>query len=321
MRHQGFKVFTSRIAVDARPRPPMKVVLEIASVAEEVTVGKGGLSTASRENRDAVTVDQKLLQGLPVFDQDYIATLATFLDPGALGSEGVSLVVDGAEANRVLVSPSAIQEVKINQNPYSAEYFRPGRGRIEVVTKQLSKPASRRASPGNGRSVVLRAGIGVFNDRFPPFAAADLIRYDGRHLSSFLLLDPTYPDPTVGAGLSNQPPNLAQFDPTVHTPYMIQYSVGAEWQIAKDTTVAATYRGSRGVSLLRSRDINAPQAPDYDGRPDPAVGRVRQLESAGRQVSDAIELSFRGKVGKAFTGLAQYTLSRTDVQLSARFGF
>src|SRR5439155_6113935 len=138
VRHQGFKVFTSRIAVDARPRPPMKIVLEIASVAEEVTVGKEGLSTASRENRDAVSVDQKLLQGLPVFDQDYIATLATFLDPGAIGSDGVSLVVDGAESSRVLVSPSAIQEVKINQNPYSAEYFRPGRVRIEVVTKQGS---------------------------------------------------------------------------------------------------------------------------------------------------------------------------------------
>ncbi len=612
VRHQGFKAFTSRIAVDARPRPPMKVVLEIASVAEEVTVGKEGLSTASRENRDAVSVDQKLLQGLPVFDQDYIATLATFLDPGAIGSEGVSLVVDGAEANRVLVSPSAIQEVKINQNPYSAEYFRPGRGRIEVVTKQGSPeyhgtfnfilrdsslnakdffapekaPEQRRIyegylsgpvggskatsfqisinrreedvqsivvaegrggeirqnvptpqrntdfsarltrrlgenhtlwaeyalqdraatnqgaggftlpeaaadaafheddldvsdqmmvtprimnqlylhfewnhgsttsvspgtrivvqdaftgggaqadqrstemdfklfenftwsfgkhvvkagvqaaewshrtyndlsertgtfffsslqdyeqgrpyaftrqvgngfvplfqkivggyvqdevqlrpnlsvalgarydyqnllhdghlaarmftafAPGDARRVVLRAGIGVFNDRFPPFAAADLIRYDGHHLSSYLLVDPAYPDPTVGAGLSNQPPNLAQFDPTVRTPYMIQYSVGAEWQIAKDTTVAATYRGSRGVSLLRSRDINAPPAPDYDGRPDPAVGRVRQVESAGRQVSDALELSFRGKVGKAFTGLAQYALSRTDV--------
>lgn len=138
VRQQGFKVFRAHVAVDARLRPPLKVVLEIATVAEELTVGKEGLSTSSRENRDAVSVDQKLLQGLPVFDQDYIATLATFLDPGAIGSDGVSLVVDGAEANRVHVSPAAIQEVKINPNPYSAEYFRPGRGRIEIVTKQGS---------------------------------------------------------------------------------------------------------------------------------------------------------------------------------------
>jgi hypothetical protein len=36
------------------------------------------------------------------------------------------------------VSPSAIEAVKINQNPYSAEYFRPGRGRIEIITKQAT---------------------------------------------------------------------------------------------------------------------------------------------------------------------------------------
>ncbi len=52
--------------------------------------------------------------------------------------------------------------------------------------------------------------------------------------------------------------------------------------------------------------------PDYSGRPDPTLGQVRQVESAGRLESDALELSFRGKVGKAFTGMAQYTLSRSE---------
>ena len=33
------------------------------------------------------------------------------------------------------MSASAIQEVRINQNPYSAEFARPGRGRIEIITK------------------------------------------------------------------------------------------------------------------------------------------------------------------------------------------
>src|SRR6266481_6208594 len=39
------------------------------------------------------------------------------------------------EVNNLGVSPSAIKEIKINQDPYSAEYQRPGRGRIEVTTK------------------------------------------------------------------------------------------------------------------------------------------------------------------------------------------
>ena len=37
------------------------------------------------------------------------------------------------------VSASAVQQIKINQDPYSAEYSRPGRGRIEILTKPGSQ--------------------------------------------------------------------------------------------------------------------------------------------------------------------------------------
>jgi hypothetical protein len=166
-------------------------------------------------------------------------------------------------------------------------------------------------APGKTRAIVLRGGVGFFGDRFPPSSAADLVRYDGRHLVSYLLLDPSYPGVVTGPGeFPSPPPNLARLDPTVRTPYTVQYSLGCEWHLAKATTVGATYRGSRGVALLRSRDANAPLPPDFAARPDPTLGRVRQVESAGRQASDALELSFRGRVGRTFNGLAQYTLSR-----------
>src|ERR1039458_5416681 len=61
--------------------------------------------------------------------------MARFLDAGSIGTVGVSLVVDGMQVNNVGVTASAIKEVRINQNPYSAEFFRPGRGRIEIITK------------------------------------------------------------------------------------------------------------------------------------------------------------------------------------------
>jgi hypothetical protein len=54
------------------------------------------------------------------------------LDPGSVGTGGVSLVVDGMQVSNLGVSASAIKEIKINQEPYSAEFQRPGRGRIEV---------------------------------------------------------------------------------------------------------------------------------------------------------------------------------------------
>ena len=43
-----------------------------------------------------------------------------FLSEDAIGTNGISLVVNGVEANGPGVSPSAVQEVKINLNPYSA---------------------------------------------------------------------------------------------------------------------------------------------------------------------------------------------------------
>src|SRR5437773_12444115 len=64
-----------------------------------------------------------------------MGTVSLFLDPASLGSGGVTLVVNGMEVNSLGVSASAVQQIKINQDPYSAEYSRPGRGRIEILTK------------------------------------------------------------------------------------------------------------------------------------------------------------------------------------------
>ena len=76
-----------------------------------------------------------MLESLPVFDNDYVATMSRFLDSGSLGNAGVTIVVNGMEVNALNVSASAVQQIRINQDPYSAEYSRPGRGRMEILTK------------------------------------------------------------------------------------------------------------------------------------------------------------------------------------------
>ncbi len=60
--------------------------------------------------------------------------------------------------------------------------------------------------------------------------------------------------------------------------------------------------------LFRSRDINAPLPPLYFGRPDPSLNVLRQIEASARQVTNSLEISFRGNVTRYFTGMAQYTL-------------
>ena len=609
--HEGFK--SSVTTVRAPVRMPLTITLAVADVISEVSADQEPVqvSTDIAENHDAAAVDESLLDKLPVFDQDFLGRMAAFLDAGATGTGGTSLVVDGMTANNVGVSASAIKEVRINQNPYSAEFARPGRGRIEIITKDAgasyhgafnftfrdsylnardpfalvrapeqrrilegsltgpvghskstaflfsgsrqdddlqavvyargpsgavqqtvpsprgltqfsfrishqlnpnhtifwqyndreypghnlgvgglvlpeagtnpdhwereaifndrlalsaqwvnqfqmlvgrehegmhsvnSAPAivvqgaftgggaqvdllrtenhvqlndiasfsagkhllklgvnmpdwSRRGvdnynnfggtfyfssladyaaqrpyayqiqqglghlvywqkemgwfaqdefkvrpdlslalgvrydwqnylhddnnfsprlafayAPRGSKTTVLRGGAGIFYDRTGANPLSDLVLYNGLRLRNYLITDPGYPNPFANTGLSNQPPEIVRLDPRVRESYSMQYSFALERQVARRTTISATYRGNRGVKLFRSRDVNAPLPPDYLVRPDAGVGIFRQIESSGRQAGDALDLTLQGEVTRYFTGLMQYTLSRT----------
>ena len=135
----GFKQYDREINVSGKDLAPLRIVLEIATQSESINVSTGDatprLNADPSENQNANTFERDALDRVPVFDQDYIATVSRFLDDNAAGTNGVSLVVDGVEANGPGVSPSAVQEVKVNQNPYSARFARPGRARLEITTK------------------------------------------------------------------------------------------------------------------------------------------------------------------------------------------
>lgn len=141
VRQEGFTPAASRIRIGSRQPSPMAIVLSLATLRQGVTVDgqTTQISTESSDNLNAVTVGQRTLENLPVFDQDYVGTMSRFLDAGSIGTGGVTVVVDGMESTRVPVSPSAIQEVRINSDPYSSEFSRPGRGRIEIITKPGSQ--------------------------------------------------------------------------------------------------------------------------------------------------------------------------------------
>src|ERR1700676_4325325 len=134
----GFRETRVNVPAEGRSRTPLKIVLAVAGVEEQVTVAASDtaaqVSTEIGKNQNGTAVDRDALDRLPVFDQDYITTLSRFLDADATGSNGVTLVVNGVEANGPGVTPSAVQNVKINQNPYSSLFSRPGRARIEITT-------------------------------------------------------------------------------------------------------------------------------------------------------------------------------------------
>ena len=135
----GFKDTLVDVTVSAKPLSPLRITLSISAVSEVVSVTADEnipqTSSDPSENLNANNVTRDALDRVPVFDLDYITLLSRFLSDDAIATSGVSLVVNGIEANGPGVSTSAVQEVKINQNPYSARFARPGRARLEITTK------------------------------------------------------------------------------------------------------------------------------------------------------------------------------------------
>jgi hypothetical protein len=72
------------------------------------------------------------------------------------------------------------------------------------------------------------------------------------------------------------------------------------------------------VHLFRSRNINAP-LPDIGVRPDSDFLNINQIESTASQRSDALTITWKGRLGKAFRPYAQYVLSRTTNDTSGPF--
>jgi hypothetical protein len=135
----GFRDTIVELKLGTRAPAPLRMVLPIAAQNEVVNVAGGDVSmvvaTDVSENQNANNLDRSALDRVPVFDQDYITMMSRFMDDSAIGTNGVSLIVNGIEANGPGVTPSAVQEVRINQNPYSARFARPGRARLEIITK------------------------------------------------------------------------------------------------------------------------------------------------------------------------------------------
>ncbi len=134
---EGFTATNVPVQLSGSPLAPLKIALSVAELQQDIVVieNSAQANTNADGNLDVVTLDRNALNNLPAIDQNYVGALSQFLDAGAVGTGGVTLVVDGMEATKAGVSASAIQEIKINNNPYSAEYGRPGRGRIEIITK------------------------------------------------------------------------------------------------------------------------------------------------------------------------------------------
>src|SRR2546426_2494076 len=109
--------------------------LKVASVAQQVTVEDRAVTVTPEpaNNASATVLAGNDLQALSDNPDDLIAELIAIAGPAA-GPGGASVFIDGF-SNGQLSSKESIREIRINQNPFSAEYDRVGTGRVEILTR------------------------------------------------------------------------------------------------------------------------------------------------------------------------------------------
>jgi outer membrane receptor protein involved in Fe transport len=165
-------------------------------------------------------------------------------------------------------------------------------------------------APGRERKTVLRAGFGIFYDRLRPGVLQDVLLFGGGDFRRLIISNPAWPEPLLSSSEQTLvPPAIVRAAADLRSPYTLHYTLAIERKLSAGTTASATWTRFRGVSLFRSRDINAPLAPAWE-RPDPAFGIIRQIESSGTVESQSLELGLSGRLTRFFSGSVRYELGR-----------
>lgn len=158
---EGFAVFEKEnVEVRAGRPATLDIRLDLMVIKEEVSVETSAgdrLSLDSSSNVGAIVLKGQDLDALSDNPEDLESDLQALAGPAA-GPSGGEIYIDGFTGGR-LPPKSSIREIRINQNPFSAEYHRLGFGRIEIFTK-----------PGTDTfhgEAFFNFGDAVFNSRNP----------------------------------------------------------------------------------------------------------------------------------------------------------
>ncbi len=132
---KGFATFEkSGIKIEGIAPVTISVRLPIASETQEVTVTDTvQVSTDPTSNVGQLVLRGTDLEALPDDPDDLQADLQALAGPAA-GPNGGQIFIDGFSGGQ-LPPKSSIREIRINSNPFAAEYDRLGFGRIEILTK------------------------------------------------------------------------------------------------------------------------------------------------------------------------------------------
>ena len=146
----GFALYENAdIEVAAGRNDLGKITLGVSLAKEEVTVAGESPVNVDDASAGAIVLKGKDLEALPDDPDELAAALSALAGP-SVGPNGGQILIDGFEGGRIPPKDS-IREIRVNDNPLSAERDQPGFGGIQIFTK-----------PGTDK---LRGSLaGTFND-------------------------------------------------------------------------------------------------------------------------------------------------------------
>ena len=132
----GFANFTKQaVRVAAGANVNVDVTMALAEQMQQVNVSTDtvSLSVDPENNASSTVITGAALDALSDDPDDLQAELTALAGPSA-GPNGGQIYIDGFTGGQ-LPPKSSILAIRINQNPFSAQYAELGYGRIEVITK------------------------------------------------------------------------------------------------------------------------------------------------------------------------------------------
>jgi hypothetical protein len=257
----------AEVDVTAARRDPFNISLKIAAIESQVKINsETPLSTEASNNANQTVISGRDLDALPDDPTELAAALQALAGP-SIGPNGGQIFIDGFSGGNMPPKES-IREIRINQNPFSAENDQPS-ARIEILTRPGSDKLRGSASFNfNDESLNSRNPFQISSSKRTPFQ----IRQLGGNLSgplkkgkaSFFLelnhnelddnglvratvLDPTFNVVQIGQGVV-LPTRFTGFSPRV------------DFAINPKNTLVARYNYNHNVS--QNNGVNGFSLPD-----------------------------------------------------------
>lgn len=178
-----------------------------------------------------------------------------------------------------------------------------------------------KAGATGARKTIIRAGGGIFFDRFSEDLVLNAERLNGINQKQYIVNAPDFYPNFPAVDFLQQFARLGttrQIDKSLHIPYLVQMNVGIERALPKNITVGINYNHTIGVHQLRSRNINTPLPGTYNPQNiltavypyGAAAGNLYNYEATGRFLQDQLVTNVSARVNRKLTAFGFYSLGK-----------